>query len=103
MAEPAVEQQVAVAAAHMPDVAAEERLDPRLVDQRDVVRHADGLVPAPRLDDRKHGHVYRVSRMMSPGTHAAAMLSPGLRVLAAGTLAMKSTEGSTREVASTRL
>src|SRR5690606_38542266 len=32
MAEPAVEEQVAVAPAHMPDVAAEEGLYPRLVD-----------------------------------------------------------------------
>ncbi len=44
---PGVEQEVAVAAAHMPDVAAEERLDPRLVDQRHAVAHADGLVPVP--------------------------------------------------------
>jgi hypothetical protein len=56
VAEAAVEQQVAVASAHMPHVAAEERLDPRLVDQRDVVRHTDRLVPVGGADNLERGH-----------------------------------------------
>ena len=45
MAEARIEEQVAVAAADMPDVAAEEGLDPGLVDQRDTIGHADGFIP----------------------------------------------------------
>ena len=50
MAEPAVEEKIAVAAADMPDVAAVEGLDPGFVDQRHVVGHADGFIPAFGLD-----------------------------------------------------
>ena len=62
VAEAAVEQQIAVAAAHVPHVAAEERLDPRLVDQRDVVRHADRLVPVAGADNVELGHGSLVQR-----------------------------------------
>ncbi len=55
MAKSAVEQQIAIAAAHVPDVAAEERLDPRLVDQRHVVGKADRLVPVGWGDGVGHG------------------------------------------------
>ena len=46
-AERGVDQQVAVAAAHMPDVAADQRVDVRFVDQRDVV--VDPLAMKPLL------------------------------------------------------
>src|SRR5438093_267032 len=53
MAKAGIEQKIAVAAARMPDVAAEERFYPWLMDERDVVAHADGLVPVRSLNDRK--------------------------------------------------
>lgn len=45
MPEARVKQQIAVAPAHMPHVAAVEGLDPRLVNECDAVAHAEGLVP----------------------------------------------------------
>src|SRR5437868_5734287 len=56
MAKTGVEQQIAITAAHMPHVAAEEWLYPRLVDERDVVAHADGFVPVRSVDYRKCAH-----------------------------------------------
>jgi hypothetical protein len=56
MAKPGVEEKITLAAAHVPDVAAEERLDPRLMDQRHTVAHTDGLVPVWSVDDRKSAH-----------------------------------------------
>jgi hypothetical protein len=56
MAEPGIEQKVAVTAAHMPHIAAEERPYPRFMDERYVVAHADGLIPVRGLDDRKRAH-----------------------------------------------
>ena len=56
MAEAGVEEQVAVAPAHVPDVAAEERLDPGLMDQRHAVGHADRLVPLAAAYDRQNAH-----------------------------------------------
>jgi hypothetical protein len=45
MPKPRIEQQIAVPSPDMPHVATEKWLDPRLVDKRYVIRHADGLVP----------------------------------------------------------
>ncbi len=56
MAEAGVEQKIAIAAAHMPDVAAEERLDPWLVDQRHAIAHTDGFIPVRCVDNRKRAH-----------------------------------------------
>ena len=82
MAEPAVEQKVAVAPADMPDVAAKERLYPRFVDQRHAVAEADGLVPAFRVDRRCRrpgieGHRHqRDKRIMSAGAACSSTVSP---------------------------
>ena len=54
-AEAGIEQQVAVAASHVPDVAAEEGLDPRFVDQRHAIGEAKGLVPLGCTYAEVHG------------------------------------------------
>jgi hypothetical protein len=48
MAEAGVDEQIPVAAADVPDVAAEEGFDPRLVDQRHAVGETYHLVPVGR-------------------------------------------------------
>ena len=72
MSEPAVEQQVAVAAADMPDVAAIEGLDPRFMDQRHAVAETDGFVPVLR----GNGQHQRDKSTMSAGEAKSSTVSP---------------------------
>src|ERR1700722_3182756 len=55
MAEAGVDEQISVAAAHMPDVATVEGFDPRLVNQCDAVAEAERLVPVGRGHGAAHG------------------------------------------------
>ena len=53
MPETAIEQKVSVTPAYVPDIAAKEGLDPRLVNQGNAVTHPDGFVPIRFGDDFK--------------------------------------------------
>jgi hypothetical protein len=57
MTEARIEQQVAIAPAHMPHVAAIEGLDPWFMNERHVIAHAYGLVPLSGLHPSKHRSV----------------------------------------------
>ena len=57
-----IEQQITVATAHMPDVAALERLDLRLVVQGDAVREAPRFEPACGSGDAHRGSASQCGR-----------------------------------------
>ena len=59
-AERRVDDEVAVAAAHVPDVAAQQRVDVRLGDERDAV--ADAFGHEPRIGDGQVEHRPSVGR-----------------------------------------
>ena len=54
MAEPGIEQKVPVPPPHMPHVAAVERLDPRLMDQRHAIGEGYRLIPFICADAEFH-------------------------------------------------
>src|SRR5262245_25557728 len=101
VAEAGVEQEVAVAAAHMPHVAAVEGLDPWLVDERDIVAHADGLVPVAGIDKVGRSHFHLVVTITFSGSQDMASRMPTAIGRPGGTLASNRTAGSRSDTAVT--
>ena len=89
MAEARIEQQVAVAPAHMPHVAAVEGLDPRFVDQRHAIGEADRLVPLGRTDAAVPS-LQSFSTITWAGSMASITCSPGRTAVSAGSRASRS-------------
>src|SRR5262245_50816661 len=56
MAETGIEQEIAVAPAHMPHVATEEWFNPGFVDECDVIAEPDGFIPFMRLRNLELRH-----------------------------------------------
>ena len=90
MAEAGIEQQVAVAASHMPDVAAEEGLDPRLVDQSHAIGEAQRFIPFGRADAEVHG-VQSLSTIACGASMASDTFCPVVMAVSAGRRASTST------------
>src|SRR6186713_8901 len=84
----------------MPHIAAEERLDPWLMDERHVIRHAERLIPFMCGNGFEH---HRVNISTCLGSQAKSILSPACTAVSAGNRARRVMNGSLSGVAVTRL